>query len=553
MNAAANDNTYRFNNSLTYHDQLADKISLLAGQINAANYRFLKLIAEFDALEAWAGYGFRSCAHWLDWKCGIALGAARERVRIARALDGLPKINAAFEVGELSYSKVREMTRVATEENEEYLLMIAQYGTAQQLAKLVGSFRTVCRYQDFEPDDKLRERLAEEFETEQSEQISQEDERQFTSYQDDEGMWVIHARLPAEEGGLLVKLITALGDQIAVNHKDRGQALSGSCSSEASSSEASSVDSCAIDSCSSGLSDKGVPAGTSERVINAVDDSFSATDFDTDADLKVEPLTFPQRRADALVAIAEQFLAAESSNLGSLKLAGSERCQLMLHVHTGASLDGSLDASLDASLDGKWLGHDAAKCLACDASLVVVEEDDVGNVLNIGRRSRIIPAGMARALSVRDQGHCQFPGCCESHYVEGHHIQHWAEGGETKLDNLVTLCRYHHRELHRGHFFLSVKPPLEAEGIIESKNKTKHFRERLIFSRGGTALDGHDFNEGEVLIEGNPVCAVHSRTEIPWAICRNVQVDSAVTCWQGERMDLGMAVEGLMCRSGLQP
>ncbi len=530
MNAAANDNTYRFNNSLTYHDQLADKISLLAGQINAANYRFLKLIAEFDVLDAWAGYGFRSCAHWLDWKCGIALGAARERVRIARALDGLPKINASFEVGELSYSKVREMTRVATEENEEYLLMIAQYGTAQQLAKLVGSFRTVCRYQDFEPDDKLRERLAEEFEAEQAEQISQENERQFNSYQDDEGMWVIHARLPAEEGGLLVKLISALGDQIAINHKDRAQALSDACSSEA---------------CSSSLGGKSVPAGTSERVINTVDDSFSTSDFDTDADLKVEPLTFPQRRADALVAIAEQFLAAEHSNLGSLKLAGSERCQLMLHVHTGASLDGSLDASLDASLDGKWLGHDAAKCLACDASLVVVEEDDVGNVLNIGRRSRIIPAGMSRALSVRDQGHCQFPGCCESHYVEGHHIQHWAEGGETKLDNLVTLCRYHHRELHRGHFFLSVKP--------QSDDKVKHFRERLIFSRGGTALDGHHFNEGEVLIEGNPICAVHSRTEIPWSICRNVQVDSAVTRWQGERMDLGMAVEGLVWRSGLQP
>lgn len=88
----------------------------------------------------------------------------------------------------------------------------------------------------------------------------------------------------------------------------------------------------------------------------------------------------------------------------------------MLHVHAGSDLD--------ANLYGRWIGHEAAKCLACDASMVVVEEDDVGNVLSIGRRSRVISAGMSRALSIRDQGRCQFPGCCESRFVEGHHI-HW--------------------------------------------------------------------------------------------------------------------------------
>ena len=76
--------------SADYNDQLADKITTLAGQINAANYRFLKLIAEFDQREAWAGAGIRSCAHWLNWKCSIAMSAAREKVRTARALDGLP-------------------------------------------------------------------------------------------------------------------------------------------------------------------------------------------------------------------------------------------------------------------------------------------------------------------------------------------------------------------------------------------------------------------------------------------------------------------------------
>ena len=110
------------------NDQLSDEITTLAGQINAANYRFLKLVSEFDKREAWSGFGIRSCTHWLNWQCGIALNAAREKVRVARALDGLPEINEAFEKGELSFSKVRAMTRIATPLNESYLLMIANHG-----------------------------------------------------------------------------------------------------------------------------------------------------------------------------------------------------------------------------------------------------------------------------------------------------------------------------------------------------------------------------------------------------------------------------------------
>jgi hypothetical protein len=113
------------------------------------------------------------------------------------------------------------------------------------------------------------------------------------------------------------------------------------------------------------------------------------------------------------VAIAEQFLAQGDSGaaLKGTEFKGSERCQLMLKVHTGSG-------SSSAHLDSRWLGHNSAKCLACDASLVVVEKDKVGNVLNIGRRSRVIPDTMSRALAVRDQCCCQFPGCCESRFVE---------------------------------------------------------------------------------------------------------------------------------------
>ena len=103
--------------------KLGEKITLLAGQINAANYRLIKLIAEFDDRKGWNCDGtIHSCAHWLNWKCGIVLSAAREKVRVSHCLKTLPLIDAAFETGAISYSKVRAMTRAATPENEDYLL-----------------------------------------------------------------------------------------------------------------------------------------------------------------------------------------------------------------------------------------------------------------------------------------------------------------------------------------------------------------------------------------------------------------------------------------------
>ena len=98
--------------------ELVDEITTLAGHLNAANARFLALIAELDRRKGWAEWGVKSCAHWLNWKCGIDLGAARERVRVAHALVELPQVAAAMNESRLSYAKVRAMTRVATPANE---------------------------------------------------------------------------------------------------------------------------------------------------------------------------------------------------------------------------------------------------------------------------------------------------------------------------------------------------------------------------------------------------------------------------------------------------
>ena len=121
--------------------QLEAEITELAGHLNAAQHRWLVLIAEFDRRNGWAEAGCLSCAHWLNFKCGIALGAAREKVRVAHALQALPKISASMSRGELSYSKVRALTRIACPETEDTLLMIALHGTAHHVERIVQQFR----------------------------------------------------------------------------------------------------------------------------------------------------------------------------------------------------------------------------------------------------------------------------------------------------------------------------------------------------------------------------------------------------------------------------
>src|SRR5258708_17544457 len=122
-------------------DELEAQITELAGQLNAANYRWLMLIAEFDRRNGWSDGKLHSCAHWLNVKVGLNLGAAREKVRVAHALAGLPRIAAAMARGELSYSKVRALSRVACPATEESLLMIALHGTAHHVERLVRGYR----------------------------------------------------------------------------------------------------------------------------------------------------------------------------------------------------------------------------------------------------------------------------------------------------------------------------------------------------------------------------------------------------------------------------
>ncbi|MEX0914791.1 MAG: DUF222 domain-containing protein, partial [Wenzhouxiangellaceae bacterium] len=336
--------------------------------IHAATFRLLKLIREFDERDGWVGPGLMSCAHWLNWKIGLSIGAAREKVRVAHALKDLPKISDAFRQGQISFSKVRAMTRVATPGNEDHLLNIARHGTAAHVDRLVSQFRKVKRIEALEFENQRHEL------------------REMNWHIDDDGSYVIKARLTPEQGERVIKAVEAAMDEHFNERQD-------------------------------------APA------------EESTASFDCRVS---EPVA--QRRADALARVAEGFLGGEAGT------SGGERSTI--HVHTdldtlrqdGEGAEGQLDS-------GAKISAETSRRLDCDCGVVHWQEDEDGQALNIGRKSRSIPPSIRRALKRRDHG-CRFPGCTAHKYVDAHHIVHWADGGETKLDNLTLLCRHHHRLVH---------------------------------------------------------------------------------------------------------
>jgi Domain of unknown function (DUF222)/HNH endonuclease len=182
-------------------DRLGDEIAELSAHLEAASARLLDLIREFDARRGWNN-GFRSCAAWLSWRVGYAPGAAREHVRVARALGALPLLSQALARGELSYAKARELTRVATPETEERLLMLGRTGTAEHVERIVRGWRRMDL--KAENQDANRHHVG----------------RALHVYQDEDGTVRIRGRLTAEVGALLLKALEAARENLREKRRD---------------------------------------------------------------------------------------------------------------------------------------------------------------------------------------------------------------------------------------------------------------------------------------------------------------------------------------------
>ena len=406
--------------------ELEDQIIELAGHLNAANYRFLSLLAEFDRRKGWNCRATRDCAHWLNWKCGIDLGAAREKVRTARALEKLPLVSAAMERGAISYSNVRAITRVATPENEHYFLQIARHGTAHHVETLVRAYRRA-----------------------EEQELSRERQQQMNRgvrycWDDDDGSLVLKVRLPAAVGALVLKALEAA-----------------------------------------------VP--------------------ETPPD-EVERPTWSHKRADAMAVIFESFMAH-----GAEAMSGGERHQVVVHV-SGETLSAGGGDRCEIE-DGPAIAAETARRLTCDASVIAIVENEKGEPLSVGRKTRSIPPAIQRALNSRDKG-CRFPGCTHKKYTDAHHIKHWARGGETKMSNLVTLCRFHHRKVHEGQVVVQVLD----DGAIR------------FVQPNGESFDSHTHTTGD----WRQLPAAHVQAGI------HIDARTAAPYLHSGSMDYGIAIDYLM-------
>jgi hypothetical protein len=182
-------------------DRLGDEIAELSAHLEAATARLLDLIREFDARAGW-NHGFRSCAAWLSWRVGYAPGAAREHVRVARALGSLPLLSQALARGELSYAKVRELTRVATPETEARLLAVGRAGTAEHVERIVRGWRRMDR------------------KAEAQEAARHHTSRALHVYQDEDGAVRIRGRLAPEVGAVLLKALEAARESLYQRRRD---------------------------------------------------------------------------------------------------------------------------------------------------------------------------------------------------------------------------------------------------------------------------------------------------------------------------------------------
>ena len=497
--------------------RLGDRIAELSARIQAATHELLVLIREFDERQGWDGC--LSCAQWLSWRAGLSPGAAREHVRVARALGQLPKLSDAMRRGKISYSKVRAVTRVATPENEDDLLYVCNAGTAAHVERIARAWRRIDRN------------------VEQTEERRQNASRELRTWVDEDGMVVVRGRLTPEVGSVLRRALEAACDQArrstVAGGGERGEAAASPAGAEEDGADAS-IDAGAQDEAAGATADATEPTlgqrqadaigtlaeaalaggldrgttGDRYQVVLHVDAEALAAPSDVPAGTSAGAASGSRPRAGGHCVSAG---TSAGTAPGSKRRAGGDR--VPVGTSAGAASESKPPTGGDRVPGGTpatarptgW--HDAespmhaespgragrvrqrrgqpsgpcpgarptkvpgrqtvldeaggihvsaetARRLACDAATVTMHHGPGGEILDVGRRTRTISPALRRALAARDR-QCRFPGC-GNRRVDAHHVEHWADGGRTALDNLVLLCRRHHRAVHEEGYRVTI-------------------------------------------------------------------------------------------------
>ena len=380
--------------------ELARAITAGAVRLAAATAAWLRLVGEFDERGGWHGVGINSCAHWLAWQCAMSPVTARDHVRVARALRGLPRITAAFDAGRLSYAKVRALTRIATPECEEVLIEFALSATASQTERFCRAWRRV--------DD--------------NDGTPEHDDRQvgqsFRFWTDDEGYLNLKVRMPAEAGAALMASVDSLAEREA--RRERAQNKRAQAAHRAVRAAGGQVDRAVADRC-----EEDAAVGLARERIAA-------------------------RRIAALAALAEARVDMDR------RPGDPPRREVVVHVDVDVLADDTAAGRAHVEGGPAITGAQARRML-CEATVVVMLEQG-REPLAVGRRKRRATKAQRRALLRRDGG-CARPGCPETRIerLHVHHMRHWLFGGRTDLPDLVLLCDADHGLVHDHDLVMSRK------------------------------------------------------------------------------------------------
>lgn len=389
-------------------EELGRTIQSVATAQAQTDARFLDLIGAFDAGEAITHFHqIKSTVHWLSWACSMALGTAREHVRVARALRTLPRTRELLAEGRLTYSKVREITRIAELMREEELCDLALEMTASQLARTVRAYRAA-------PGTR----------------INQEDQRRLLWRESENGMVRLSVCLSAEEAALVrAALDTAASHQ----HPDQDA------SDMLPHPDGSGVD--------EGPSTRSRPQAPDlvQALVDVATGYLTAdlTELGDDRHLVVVHVN-----ADQLTDSPTTAAAGESS--GSTEAATPETSPNVPAGTRGGSSARSECFIEDAGPGRVPIEPETAARLTCNGQLLGAIIGTHGQVLALGRTRRRASRAQRRALRIRDHGMCQFPGCHVTTHLEAHHIIPWLPQGLTDLTNLILLCKRHHMCCHEG-------------------------------------------------------------------------------------------------------
>lgn len=478
--------------------ELADGICLRAGRIAAAQAELLLWIAEFDRREGWAGPGLLSCAHWLSWRVGTSLGTARDQVRVARRLEDLPELAAAFADGRVSYSKVRAITRVAEPADGIEWVELARHGSAAQLERLVRGVSR-ARAHEAAQDDPPR---------------AQWRLRTRTRY-DDDGSFVLTVRGPAQ---LLPVIQAGLDAKKAELQRECAAGAAGFVAPAQRSAEPPAAgpvpppapaDTWPQPSPASGAEDaldleaqaEGWPPGTTRRQVQQAADRVAALHRELGAEQVHDDRPGPKasaahglrppaeagpRASRAAETTATEATAANDTaaddTAGDEPLSPTDADALLALAQD--ALQTELTTRPDAARRRRWqltAQVDPVTGWARQTDGELLPPSSLGSIMrtlpgrggvvrlrpvtptdlrrfDLGRDQREVSDRLRELLGAVDGERCRFPGCTRRRRLHAHHVVHWSHGGPTDLANLVLVCSRHHTIVHAQGFQLELQP-----------------------------------------------------------------------------------------------